>query len=83
MSACVNKFVFLLYSTLVTSCIIGPFQCCHLLYLTIFLMYTIHNLPNYCADTSKERECSVLSGCKDIEIRKLILFTSGIGLTVK
>ena len=28
----------LLYWTLVTSCIIGPFLCCHLLYLIIYLV---------------------------------------------
>ena len=29
---------FLLYLTLVTSCITGPFLCCHLLYLIIYLI---------------------------------------------
>ena len=34
-----EKILFsLLYLTLVTSCIIGPFLCCHLLYLIIYLI---------------------------------------------
>ena len=31
----------LLYLTLVTSCIIGPILCCHLLYLIIYLIQTL------------------------------------------
>ena len=34
----------LLYSTLVTSCIIGPFLCCQLLYLMIYLQFTVYIL---------------------------------------
>ena len=38
----------LLYLTLVMSCIIGPFLCCHLLYLIIYLVKTkIHILYIY------------------------------------
>jgi len=32
-----ENIVFLLYLTLVTSCIIDPFLCCHLLYLILYL----------------------------------------------
>ena len=38
---CEKSSFSLLYLTLVTSCIIGPFLCCHLLYLIIYLVVAI------------------------------------------
>ena len=39
-----ENFFSLLYSTLVTSCIVDPFLCCHLFYLIIYLQYILFGL---------------------------------------
>jgi len=48
MSTNVRKFPFsLLYLTLVTSCTVGPFLCCHLLYFIIYLAKSIFEKRMY------------------------------------
>ena len=53
-----ENFVSLLYLTLVTSCIIDPFLCCHLLYWIIYLQNPNKNANEISGKYVLARSCS-------------------------